>query len=117
MNIEKVYSEIQHNGFSVVENFLEDVTSVKNDPMLSVKDNNIHSFYIGDGIVRTKFFLELKAKILIMDMPDFDSFLIKRSKIFPVHFIYIFHSSNYNKFLVNFTGSNPDSSHNFKQQN
>ena len=68
------------------------ITSVKNDPMLSVKDNNIHSFYIGDGIVRTKFFLELKAKILIMDMPDLDSFHIKRSKIFPVHYIYIFHS-------------------------
>ena len=68
------------------------VTSVKNDPILSTKDENIHSFYIGDGITRTKFFLELKAKILIMDMPDLDSFHIKRSKIYPVHYIYIFHS-------------------------
>ena len=68
------------------------VTSVKNDPMLSINDKNILAFYIGDGIVRTKFFLELKAKILIMDMPDLDSFHIKRSKIFPVHYIYIFHS-------------------------
>ena len=68
------------------------VTSVKNDPILSINDKNILAFYIGDGIVRTKFFLELKAKILIMDMPDLDSFHIKRSKIFPVHYIYIFHS-------------------------
>ena len=68
------------------------VTSVKNDPILSINDKNIIVFYIGDGIVRTKFFLELKAKILIMDMPDLDSFHIKRSKIFPVHYIYIFHS-------------------------
>ena len=68
------------------------VTSVKNDPILSINEKNILAFYIGDGIVRTKFFLELKAKILIMDMPDLDSFHIKRSKIFPVHYIYIFHS-------------------------
>ena len=68
------------------------VTSIKNDPILSINDKNIIVFYIGDGIVRTKFFLELKAKILIMDMPDLDSFHIKRSKIFPVHYIYIFHS-------------------------
>ena len=68
------------------------VTSVKNDPILSINDKNILAFYIGDGTVRVKFFLELKAKILIMDMPDLDSFHIKRSKIFPVHYIYIFHS-------------------------
>ena len=68
------------------------VTSIKNDPILSINDKNILAFYIGDGTVRVKFFLELKAKILIMDMPDLDSFHIKRSKIFPVHYIYIFHS-------------------------
>ena len=68
------------------------VTSVKNDPILSINEKNIFAFYIGDGIVRTKFFLELKAKILIMDMPDLDIFHIKRSKVYPVHYIYIFHS-------------------------
>jgi len=68
------------------------VTSLKNDPMLSLKNKNIFSFYIGDGIIRTKFFLTLKAKILIMDMPDLGTFHIKRSKIHPVHYIYIFHS-------------------------
>ena len=68
------------------------VTSVKNDPILSINDKNILAFYIGDGAVRVRFFIELKAKILIMDMPDLDSFHIKRSKIFPVHYIYIFHS-------------------------
>ena len=68
------------------------VTSVKNDPIFSLKDENIYAFYIGDGIVRTKFFLTLKAKVLIMDMPDLESFHIKRSKIYPVHYIYVFHS-------------------------
>ena len=68
------------------------VTSVKNDPIFSSKNQKIKSFYIGDGGVRTKFFLTLQAKVLIMDMPDLEKFHIKRSKIYPVHYIYIFHS-------------------------
>jgi hypothetical protein len=68
------------------------VTSVKKDPMLTSKNKKIKSFYIGEGIARTKFFLNLTAKILIMDMPDLDIFYIKRSKVYPVHYIYLFHS-------------------------
>ena len=68
------------------------VTSIKDDPILISKNKKIKAFYIGDGIARTKFFLNLTAKILIMDMPDLDIFHIKRSKAYPVHYIYIFHS-------------------------
>ncbi len=68
------------------------VTSVKDDPILLIKNKKIKSFYIGDGTIRTKFFLTLKAKILIMDMPDLETFHIKRSKTYPVHYIYLFHS-------------------------
>ena len=68
------------------------VTSVKNDVIFSYKNKKIKSFYIGDGSARTKFFLTLKAKILIMDMPDLEKYHIKRSKTYPVHYIYIFHS-------------------------
>ena len=68
------------------------VTSIKNDPVFSLKNKNIFAYYIGDGITRTKFFLTLKAKILIMDMPDLETFHIKRSKVYPVHYVYIFHS-------------------------
>ena len=68
------------------------VTSIKDDPIFSDNNVNINSFFIGDGTVRTKFFLTLKAKILIMDMPDLETYHIKRSKVFPVHYIYIFHS-------------------------
>lgn len=68
------------------------VSSVKDDPMFSSINKNIKSFYIGDGAARTKFFLTLKAKILVMDMPDLETFHIKRSKTHPVHYIYIFHS-------------------------
>ncbi len=68
------------------------ITSVKNDPIFSSKNKNILSFYIGEGTARTKFFLTLRAKILVMDMPDLNTYHIKRSKAYPVHYIYLFHS-------------------------
>ena len=68
------------------------ITSVKNDQILSSKNKNILSFYVGEGAARTKFFLSLRAKILVMDMPDLDRYHIKRSKAYPVHYIYLFHS-------------------------
>ena len=71
------------------------VTSVKSDPIFSTKNQKIKSFYIGDGAARTKFFLTLKAKIIVMDMPDLNTFHIKRSMIYPVHYVYLFHSMFY----------------------
>ena len=68
------------------------VTSVKDDPILSTKNQRILPFYIGDGTARTKFFSSLKAKILVTDMPDLDKLHIKRSSEYPVHYIYLFHS-------------------------
>ena len=65
---------------------------MKDDPIRNTTNKNILPFYVGKGTVRTKFFIFLKAKILLMDMPDLETFHIKRSKIFPVHYIYIFHS-------------------------
>jgi len=67
-------------------------TSIENDTILNKNDEKIKAFYIGDGVTRTKFFLTLKAKILIMDMPDLQTFHIKRSKVHPVHYVYVFHS-------------------------
>jgi YidC/Oxa1 family membrane protein insertase len=68
------------------------VTSSKIDPMLTHNYKNILPFYIGDGIARSSFFVNLKATILVMTMPDLETFHIKRSKIYPVHYVYIFHS-------------------------
>jgi len=68
------------------------VTSSKNESILMRTKNHVNTFYIGDGMVRTKFFLNLKAKVMIMTMPDLETFHIKRSKIFPVHYVYMFHS-------------------------
>ena len=68
------------------------VTSAKDDPMLTSQNKRIKAFYIGLGAVRTKFFMELKADILVMTMPNLETYFIKRSKVYPVHYVYIFHS-------------------------
>ena len=69
------------------------LTSAKDDPILKNKNKNIRAFYIGDSeITKLKFFLELKARILVMTMPDLETFHIKRSKVYPVHYVHILHS-------------------------
>jgi YidC/Oxa1 family membrane protein insertase len=68
------------------------VTSAKDDPMLISQNKRIKAFYIGLGAIRTKFFMELKADILVMTMPNLETYFIKRSKVYPVHYVYIFHS-------------------------
>ena len=68
------------------------VTSSKTDPVLNSDNDKILSFYIGDGITRTNFFINLKADILVMTMPDLETFHIKRSKVHNVHYVYVFHS-------------------------
>ena len=68
------------------------VTSSKNEPLLKTSNKKIKTFCIGEGIARTKFFLNLQADILIMTMPDLETFHIKRSKIYPVHYVYVFHA-------------------------
>ncbi len=68
------------------------VTSNKDEKILNETNKKIKTFCIGEGAVRTKFFLNLKASILIMTMPDLETFHIKRSKIYPVHYAYFFHA-------------------------
>jgi len=68
------------------------VTSSKDDPILKNENKKIKSFYIGDGSAKYKFFWELKAKVVIMTMPDLENYWIKRSIVFPVHYVYVFHT-------------------------
>ena len=70
------------------------VTSSKTDPMLNCNNKNILSFYVGDGVARSNFFINLKATIMVLTMADLEPFHIKRSKVYPVHYVYIFHSLN-----------------------
>ena len=68
------------------------VTSSKDEQILNESNKKIKTFCIGEGIARTKFFLNLKANMLIMTMPDLETFHIKRSKVHNVQYVYIFHS-------------------------
>ena len=67
------------------------VTSSDSDPMLSKPYRGITSFYIGSHTARTFFFAGLEADILVMTMPDLQTFHIKRSP-YPVKYVYLHHS-------------------------
>lgn len=67
------------------------VTSSHDDPVLRNSDNRIRAICIGSGIPRTVLFLSLQAKIMVMTMPDLETYHIKRSK-HPVHYVYMYHS-------------------------
>jgi len=95
------YSENQNSMFifkSLIEELINQditicyVTSSKDDPNLKSSNEKMRTFCIGEGIMRTKFFLNLKADILIMTMPDLGTSYIKRSKVYPVHYVYMFHA-------------------------
>jgi hypothetical protein len=68
------------------------LTSSPDDPVLTCQEDEIRGFYIGMGFVRTYLFLTLKAGIMVMTMPDLETYYIKRSKVWPVHYIYVYHS-------------------------
>ena len=88
--VEEIIRELQSRNQKICY-----LTSSKDDPILKNENKNIGVFYIGDSeIEKMKFFLRLKAKVLIMTMADFGTYHIKRSKEFPVHYIYTFHSIN-----------------------
>ena len=67
------------------------VTSSKKDPNFKNPPSGMQSFFIGKGSIRTIFFSTLDVEIIIMTMPDLNTFHIKRSP-FPVKYIYIHHS-------------------------
>ena len=86
--VEEIIRELQNRDQKICY-----LTSSKYDPIFKNKSKNIKVFYIGDSeIEKMNFFLRLKAKVLIMTMPDLGSYHIKRSKVFPVHYVYVFHT-------------------------
>jgi len=68
------------------------LTSDPLDQILSSSNKKISAFYIGEGTIRTYLFLNLKADVLVMTMPDLEKYFIKRSKVYPVHYAYVFHA-------------------------
>ncbi len=68
------------------------LTSARDDPILDNHPPRLRPFYIGEGTVRTLAFLRLKADLLILTMPNLETYHIKRSKVYPVHYLYLFHA-------------------------
>ena len=69
---------------------------------LAEKNSRLKVFYIGLGIIRTLTFINLRADLLITTMPDLQTYHLKKSIIYDVHYLYIFHAlvsthSNYRK--------------------
>ncbi len=78
------------------------LTSQIDDPILKTKSDKLFPFYIGKGVIRTAAFHRMDSDLLIMTMPDLGTFHLKRSKVWNVHYIYLFHAlvsthSNYRK--------------------
>lgn len=69
------------------------VTSEKRDCKSPWVSPNVRNFYVGVGVKRIWFFQTLSAKVILMTMPDLETFHIKRS-VHPVHYVYTQHSLN-----------------------
>lgn len=68
------------------------LSSETDDPGLAQSHPRYLPFHIGDGVVRTRLFRELEATVMVMTMPDLETFHIKRS-VHPVHYVYVFHAA------------------------
>ena len=68
------------------------VTSSPTDPILTRNDPRIEAFCVGPGMMCITFFQTLDNALLVMTMPDLQTFHIKRSTSPAVHYLYIFHS-------------------------
>ena len=67
------------------------VTSSPKDPILYNNNSKIESFYIGNESIKTIFFRIFNSPIMILTMPDLNSFHIKRSP-HNVNYIFIPHN-------------------------
>ena len=67
------------------------VTSDEGDPLLADPMTGVQAFYVGSGTTRTTFFKLVDARILVMTLPDLETFHLKRS-VHSVHYVYVFHS-------------------------
>lgn len=70
------------------------VSSCHDDPGLTFCSDRVMSFVIGNGMIRTLWFMMLDAGVVFMTMPDIDVYHIKRSCMHPVHYVYANHGSD-----------------------
>jgi CDP-glycerol glycerophosphotransferase (TagB/SpsB family) len=82
----------------IIKNFLEMsdvpvtyISSSGDDPGLKYRHERLRHFVTDDGWVRNWLFENIDTDVVVMTMPDLDSYQIKRSKN-PVHYVYVQHS-------------------------
>lgn len=68
------------------------LTSSETDPILQSSNKQIRSFWIGEGSIRTAAFMNMRATMMVMTMPSLETYFLKRSRMVPVHYVYLFHS-------------------------
>lgn len=68
------------------------LTSAEDDPRRSDPRPGLQAFWIGEGMVRTLAFLQLETRLMVMTMPDLETYFLKRSRVSPVHYTHLFHS-------------------------
>jgi len=67
------------------------VTSSHLDPVFLSPPEGLRTYCVGSGSFRTIFFSSLDVDVLVMTMPDLQTFHIKRSPL-PVKYVYLHHS-------------------------
>ncbi|MBT3475590.1 CDP-glycerol--glycerophosphate glycerophosphotransferase [bacterium] len=67
------------------------ISSEENDPGLNLKDPKYKAFCIGSGYMRDWLFSNIQTNIMVMTMPDLNSFQLKQSS-YNVHYVYLQHS-------------------------
>ncbi len=68
------------------------LTSDADDPILRESGERLSAFFIGTGTLRTLVFTTLAADVMVMTMPDLQTFHLKRSHVHDVHYVYVFHA-------------------------
>ena len=67
------------------------ISSDQKDPGLQLRHERFRSFETNEGFIRNWLFENIEADVLVMTMPDLNTFQIKRSH-HPVHYIFVQHS-------------------------
>ena len=67
------------------------ISSEEDDPGLNLKNPNYRAFCMGSGHILNWLFLNIETNIMVMTMPDLNSFQLKQSK-HNVHYVYVQHS-------------------------
>jgi hypothetical protein len=67
------------------------LTSDPCDPVLRSESRFFRARYVGTGITRTWIFQVIKARVVVMTLPDLNRYHLKRS-FHQVHYVYTFHS-------------------------